>query len=695
MHVQILGPLRAGHEGQWFRLPGRRSQVIMAVLALEVNRVMPMERLIDAVWEDSPPSTARGQVQICLSALRRIFTSRDLASPFETHPSGYLLRVADGQLDVDVFGRLVAEARSISAGGDLASAAERLRAALALWGGPALAGLPGRVIDAGRKRLEELRTAAIEERIRLDLSLGHHEEVIGELIWFIERHRLRERLHALLMLALYRSGRPAEALEVYHTVREAFVSELGIEPSDELRRLEHGILLGDPGLNLPAYGASVRPVYRRAAPQPTPHQLPSDTADFIGRDDDVAAACEALTPGKVDARAVPVVSITGRAGIGKSALAVHVAHRMLRSYPDGQLYASFDAAAGRSAQVLQRFLRALGVDRADVPPELDEQAHLYRSRLAGQRILVLLDGVTDESQIQPLLPGSGSCGVIVTSRSALVGLPGAHRVRPRLLAPADGLRLLARIVGQTRVGTEATSAAELVAFCGGLPLAVRIAGARLTVREHWGIGQLLARMRDDTRLLDELEHGPLSVRASLSGSYQVLPDGSRRLLRRLALLDCAQVHAWVAAALLDTEPTVAEDLLEQLVDAQLVDADGAPGGGQPLYRLPALVRVFAQERAEAEDTAVVREQSLRRVWATCLSLTGTASWHAAGGGINMPLPLVTDAMVDRLRADPVSWLEAELPTLMAAVHQAARLGWQGRPVAPYACTAAHTTRTLP
>ncbi|MFV2084563.1 BTAD domain-containing putative transcriptional regulator [Micromonospora sp. LOL_021] len=649
----------------------------MALLALEANRLVPMERLIDAVWEDTPPSTARGQVQICLSTLRRAFTGRDLASPFETHRCGYLLRVADGQLDVDVFGRLIAEARSIASIGDLAAAAERLRAALALWNGPALAGLPGRILEAGRKRLEELRTAAIEERIRLDLALGRHEEVIGELIWLIERDRLRERLYALLMLALYGSGRQAEALDVYHAARTAFVDMLGIEPGDELRRLEQGILRGDSDLELPTRHATGRPSYRPTAQRPTPCQLPSDTADFIGREDEVTAACEALAPGRADGRAVPVVSVTGRAGIGKSALALHVAHRMLAGYPDGQLYASLDPANGRTEQVLPRFLRALGVDRADIPAEIDEQAHLYRSRLAGQRILVVLDGVTDESQVQPLLPGSGTCGVLVTSRSALVGLPGAHRVRPRPLGHADGLRLLGRTIGHQRVNTEADAAATLVTFCGGLPLALRIAGARLTAREHWGIGQLVARMRDDTRLLDELEHGSLSVRASLAVSYRALPDGTRRLLRRLALLDCAQLPAWVAAALLDTEPVVAEDLLEQLTDAQLVDADRAPSGSRPLYRLPALVRVFAAERAEVEDTAVVREQSLRRVWATCLYLTGTASRQPDGAGADMPSPTVTDAAVDRLRADPASWLAVELPTLMAAVHQAARLGWQG------------------
>ncbi|MFV2123710.1 BTAD domain-containing putative transcriptional regulator [Micromonospora sp. LOL_013] len=649
----------------------------MALLVLEANRVVPMERLIDAVWEGTPPSTARGQVQICLSTLRRTFTGRDLASPFETHRCGYLLRAADGQLDVDVFNRLVAEARSIAAIGDLPAATERLRAALALWSGPALAGLPGRIIEAGRKRLEELRAAAIEERIRLDLALGHHEEVIGELIWLIERDRLRERLYALLMLALYRSGRQAEALAIYRAARTALVDTLGIEPGDELRRLEQGILSGDAQLELPTHSASTRRTYPPATPRPTPCQLPSDTADFIGREDEVTAAGDALAPNRADVRAVPVVSITGRAGIGKSALALHVAHRMLPGYPDGQLYASLDATQSRTEQVLPRFLRALGVGRADIPMEIDEQTHLYRSRLAGQRILVVLDGVADESQVQPLLPGSGTCGVLVTSRSALVGLPGAHRVRPRPLGHADGLRLLGRIVGHQRVDTEAEAADALVTLCGGLPLALRIAGARLTAREHWGIGQLVARMRDDRRLLDELEHGPLSVRASLAGSYRSLPDGTRRLLRRLALLDCAQLPAWVAAALLDTDPTVAEDLLEQLADAQLVDAERMPGGGRPLYRLPALVRVFAAERAEVEDTTVVREQSLRRVWATCLYLTGTASRQAEGAGADMPSPLVTDAVVDRLRADPVSWLAAELPTLMAAVHQAARLGWQG------------------
>ncbi|MGY0234313.1 BTAD domain-containing putative transcriptional regulator [Longispora urticae] len=665
MQVRVLGPLEVLVGGEPVPLGGRRPQIILAMLALEANRVVPVDRLVDAVWDESPPSTARGQVQICVSALRRALGVPDAIG---TRPPGYLLAVGDRQLDAHVFEERLTAARLLADADRLAEAADQLREGLALWRGPALAGVDGRLLRTATTRLEESRLTATEERIRLDLALGRHDELVGELFELVAAHPLRERPHAHLMTALYRTGRPAEALEAFRRARAVFVEELGIEPGEELRRLEHAVLSADPALDPPSAPRAVV-----TAPAGTPRQLPSDTADFVGRSRSAALAADVLSG--ADAPAVPVLAITGPGGVGKSALAVHLAHRASADFPDGQLYADLRGVCSPPvgpAEILARFLRALGVAGTAIPDGLAERAELYRTRVAGRRMLIVLDDAATEEQVRPLLPGSAGAAVVVTARGRLSGLAGARHLALGVLDRDTALGLLARIVGPERVSAEPRAAEALVDLCGGLPLALRIAGARLASRPHWRISRLLDRLRDETRRLDELEHGSLGIRASISLSYEGLAPPAQRLLRRLALLDAPDVAGWVGAALLDTGVEEAEDLLELLVDAQLLEV---VGGAR--YRFHDLIRVFARERALAEESV---PEVLGRAFGAWLGLAESAHRREYGGDYTVlhgPAPRwsLPAATMDDLLVDPVAWFDSERAGLVCAIRQSCAHGW--------------------
>ncbi|HEU5108561.1 MAG TPA: BTAD domain-containing putative transcriptional regulator, partial [Micromonosporaceae bacterium] len=382
VRFKILGPIEVTCGDVAVRIPPGRQPVILAALLLEPNRVVSIDRLIDVVWEEKPPATARTQVQICVSALRQAFTGLGVEPLIETRAPGYLLRLADGQLDSQLFARLVTEAGVAERDGLVEDAVVLLRRAHALWRGPALGGQTGSALGSAAVRLEEAKLSALETCIDLELRLGRHTQLVGELGVLVAEHPLRERLRALLMMALYRSGRPAEALEVYRTGWRIMVDELGLEPGEELRHLEASILAEDQSLQ----------VQTQDQPAPAgapagPHQLPADIVDFTGRDALVAEA-EAALDG-ADTAAVRVVMITGKAGIGKTSLAVHVAHRLARGrFADGQLFCNLSGTQHRSVQAtdaLARFLRALGLPGSAIPEDLEERAEIYRSLLSGRQ----------------------------------------------------------------------------------------------------------------------------------------------------------------------------------------------------------------------------------------------------------------------------------------------------------------------
>ncbi|MFD7654293.1 BTAD domain-containing putative transcriptional regulator [Actinosynnema sp. NPDC059797] len=696
---RVLGPLHVSNGSDRVgKIPPGRQQVVLGALLLEANRVVSIDHLIDAVWDDSPPATARTQVQICVSALRSNLAAVDRGDAITTRPPGYLLRVADGELDAQVFARLTGEAESLARAGDPRAAAELLRQALGLWRGPALGGATAGVLRARAARLDEDRLAVLETSLELELGAGRHRQLVGEISSLVAQHPLRERLRGQLMLALYRSGRQAEALEVYRAGRDVLIEELGLEPGDELRRLESAILAGDPALAVrseaqplggpppggPApLGGPLAEAPRPAAPAPepvVPLQLPADVGDFTGRAELVARSLELLVPG---GRATRVVALVGKPGIGKSALAVHLAHLLVDNhFPDGQLYCDLGGTRSHpatAADVLGRFLRAMGIPGTSIPDAEDERAEMYRQLVARKRMLVVLDDAAAERQVQALLPGSSTCSVIVTSRARLTGLPGARVLEVEVLDHDEATAMLATVIGPERVDAEPAAATALIRLVGCLPLALRIVAARLAARPSWSLAWMLERLSDERRRLDELAHGEMMVRASLALTYDGLDVESRRLLRLLGALEGLGFPTWVAAALLDVEPMRATDLLERLVDAQMLEMVALDVTGAPRYKFHDLIRLFAREQLEQHEEEAERRGALQRVAGGWLALAGEAHARVYGGDFtslhgDAPRWHAPRSSVDRLLADPLVWLESERPNLCSTVELTAAEG---------------------
>jgi tetratricopeptide (TPR) repeat protein len=536
------------------------------------------------------------------------------------------------------------------------------------------------LVQAAALSLAERRLAVVEDRIEAELQLGRHHELIGELMVLTAQHPVRECLRAQLMLALYRDGRQPEALEAYRVGRQALIDDLGLEPGRELQRLHSAILAGDAALDLPAEPAEpAKPEAWLAETIPTPHLLPAAIADFTGHDETLHEIARALALAEDGSRpaAVPVVAITGKGGAGKTTVAVHAAHAASPHFPDGQLYVGLRGANGRPvspAHVLERFLRALGVPGQAIPEEIEERAELFRDRLSGRRVLVVLDDAANEDQIEPLLPGDAGCAVIVTSRVRLTRLAGAHRVHLGMLDRSHAVSLVVQVVGADRVEAEPVAVQDLIDLCGGLPLALRIAAARLAARPHWTIAQLVLRLSDEGRRLDELRHGGLGIRTSISLAHDGLGSRAQQLFRRLGLVDAPDFAAWVSIPLLDGSPHEAEDLLESLVDIQLLDVERTDGR-PPRYRFHDLIRVFARERLAAEESPADRREALRRVAGAWLSLAREAHRREYGGDYTVlhgdaawALP---DSTADELVRQPLDWFETERLALVAAVRQAA------------------------
>jgi DNA-binding SARP family transcriptional activator len=688
---RLLGPLEVAAGA--VRIEAPRQRIVLAVLALEANRVIPVDRLVDAVWDQSPPTTARSQIQICISALRRLLAEAGVPATIETRAPGYLLRVADDDVDLHRFEPVCAQARRLRSADRPTEAVELYREALALWAGPPLAGMDSPLLQAAGVQLLERMLAVLEECIDLELRLGRHQDVVPTLLSLVAEHPLRERLRAQLMLALYRSGRQAEALAAYRQARADFAGQLGLEPGEELRRLERAILTGEveavPEVVLAPVHVETHievpaPEPPPADPaHPVPQLLPADIVDFVGRAELAGELAGLLTgPAALGEDApVPVVAIAGPGGVGKSALMVHVAHTVRAAFPDGQLFASLGGAGGRGETAfrsLERFLRVLGVAGSALPETLAERAAVYRNILAGRRLLVVLDDAADERGVLPLLPGLGGCAVLLTSRYRLTGLPNVRQVDLDVLDAEPAVGLLSSVIGKERVAADAEAARTLVELCGGLPLAIRIGAARLAARPHWGIGQLAGRLQDERRRLDELIHRGLGVRPSIAVAYEALAGPAQVLFQRLSILETRDFAGWVAAPLLDADPIDAEDLLESLVDVRLLDAEEV--GGRTRYRFHDLIRVYARERLSAEQTPAERTEALRRLLRALLSAAGAAHMLHYGGDYTIvhggePRLEPPPGVVADLVADPLDWLEGERTQLVSAVHQAHEAGF--------------------
>ena len=586
----ILGPLEVRSRVGPVALTGARQRVVLAALLLRPNQVVPLDDLVDSLWPDGPPATARDQVVNVVSTVRRLVGAGEWAPDrkwLATQPPGYLVRIGPGQLDLQDFEAHVRAADAESKAGRPAEAARELRAGLALWRGPALTNVPAPFAGAEARRLAEVRLATVEKLVDAEFAAGRHRDLVPELTQLVAEHPLRERLRGQLMLALHAAERTADALAVYRAGRRLVVEEFGLEPGAELQRIERAVLT-DTLVAEPRERAV-------AVPVPAPAQLPRDVADFTGRRAEVAEIRRRLA-GSVGT-AVPVVAVVGPPGVGKSALVTHVAHQLRAGFPDGQLHADLRGTRGSRdpSAVLVAMLGALGVSGSAVPEPQYERVRLFRSLTAGRRVLVVLEDAADAVQVRPLLPGDPGCAVLVTSQAQLPDLEGVHRIRLDALPDDDALALLAATAGAARVAAEQAAARLVVALCERLPLALRVAGAKAAIRPDRSLARLADRLADPARRLDELRAGDLDVRSSLAPSVRALTSELAAAARRLAQLGSGSFATWAAIAALDTTPAETERLVDHLVERQLVEHTGIDSLGQPRYRFPELLRLFLRD----------------------------------------------------------------------------------------------------
>ncbi|MFJ1752132.1 AfsR/SARP family transcriptional regulator [Kitasatospora sp. NPDC088134] len=611
LRFQVLGPVQAWRGNVPLALGSPQQQAVLVALLLGEGRPVTTDDLVDGIWGDRTPPQAVAALRTYVSRLRSVLEpNRAARTPSEVLVSmtdGYALRIPPDALDATVFEQRVAEAAAARAEGGLRPAHDVLVAALDLWRGRPLSGLPGPYAEAQRGRLAERQLSVAEERCALALEIGLHADVVAELNSLSAAYPLRERLRELLMLALYRSGRQAESLGVYADTRKLLIDELGVEPGGGLSAMHARILAGDPELLVPA-AAPPKAAEELPAFVP-PAQLPADVSDFSGRSKMVAELRDVLRAGS--GQAVVVTSLAGIGGVGKTTLAVHVAHSLRPDFPDGQLYVDLRGAGASPADpavVLGDFLHALGAP--DAPDSLDQRAALYRSLLADKRMLILLDNARDAGQLRPLIPGVSGNAVMVTSRSRLAELPGAHLVDIEELTPDEALALFSAIVGAERVGAEPEAALQVVTSCGFLPLAVRIAAARLASRPRWSVSDLARRLADQRNRLQELQLGNLAVETTLGLGYAQLRPEEARAFRLLALVDSPDLPLAAVAALLGAPEREAEDLAEALVEANMLECF-TPGR----YRYHDLLRLYAQRQNTKLDDTEQQQAALLRLLA--------------------------------------------------------------------------------
>nr|MDT0658495.1 BTAD domain-containing putative transcriptional regulator [Micromonospora sp. DSM 115978] len=681
MEFRILGPLQVIAEAGPVALGGRRLRTLLAVLLTRPGQVVSRDQLVDAIWDEDPPPTAVRQVQNDVSALRRLLGDGQAGrARIVADGRGYRIQLQPGELDAQVFEDQIDRATRLAADDQLTEAVTALKSALRMWRGPALLGLVGRAVEAAAARLDEQRLTAIEQRFELELRLGHRDVVVGDLTELVAANPLRERLVGLLMLALHRAGRQADALQVYHRLRVHLADEFGLDPGPQLQQQYTAILTNDPTVGPPLDDSPAAPPRTTLAanpPPPTPRQLPADVAGFTGRREHLKRLDELLPAHDHRVTSVVISTITGMAGIGKTALAVHWGHRVSDRFPDGQLYVDLrghaPGEAVRPIDALAQFLASLGVPAGEIPTEGSAAAARYRSLLAGRRVLVLLDNAVDPAQIRPLLPASPGCLVLVTSRDRLSGLvarDGARRLSLDVLGADEAQLLLERILGGERTAAEPAATAELARVCFHLPLALRIAGAILLDHPGRRIQDLVVELRHDALSVLDADDEQYGVRATFALSYQALTADARRLFRLAGLAPVPDLTAEAAAALVDTTAPMAGRLLERLARAHLSTERGA---GR--YTSHDLLRQYAADRSHAEDTGAERQSALRRLFDWYLQGADAAAKVVYPDRLRLPVPpsgihgptFSTDAAA-------LAWIDAERTNLVAAIVHAAEHG---------------------
>ncbi|MEV4612608.1 BTAD domain-containing putative transcriptional regulator [Kitasatospora sp. NPDC049258] len=663
LRIAVLGPVRAWRADRELDTGTAQQRAVLAALALRGGQVASVPDLVEGLWGWEPPASAVVALRNHVSRLRAALEA-DPRAPrvLLSVAGGYALRLADGALDAARAEHLSAEAGRARAAGELEQAVRLLAEAAACWDGVPLTGVPGEYAERQRDRLAERRLALLEGRLELELDLGRHTRAVPELTALADEHPMRERLRALQMTALYRSGRQAAALAGYERSRRLLAEELGVDPGPELAELHRRILCSDPALTAPPAAPAI--IGGPGPALPAPAQLPFDVPDFTGRSAAVAELVALLErPGAT------VCAVHGMGGVGKTALAVHAAHRTLGRFADGQLYADLRGAGADPADpytVQEQFLRALGIPSENIPVGADERTSLYRSRLAGRRLLVVLDNAADAEQVEPLLPGASRCAVLVTGRTPLPCLPVTGRIALEPFSEPEALALLERIAGPDRLHREPEAALGLVRACGLLPLAVRIAAARLAARPRWTVGALADRLTDRARRLVELEAGSLAVDAAFELSYAALEPDSARAFRLLAIPEVATLSPDTAAAVLGCGERDAEDALESLADIGLLESTD-PGR----YRYHDLLRLFARHRTLESDPPAERAAALSRLALHYQAGVSTAL------RLERPYSRLADALDPRIpggprfggQADAQRWVLGELPAMIRVTTQ--------------------------
>lgn len=688
MRFSVLGRLRVEPQTP----SAAKMCMVLGTLLVAGGEVVSSDSLIDELWGEDPPRTATTTLHVYISHLRKLLADGDDSgrrNTIGTSPPGYLIRATADELDMHRFEALCAEGQDAYARRDFASAAGTFHEALGLWTGPFLAGVPrGRRLEAAADRLELLRLDIGEQRVAAELWLGRHRELIGELTVLAREHPLRETLHGHLIVALYRSHRQSEALAAYDTVRRSLVQELGTDPSAALRELYQRVLRSEPIVHLEecfgdreaaAADRGLAPVVR----------LPHTSQMLVGRQDQLAAA-EALLRGSPSAAPVRVLNVTGAAGTGKTSFSVELAYRTTDLFPDGRVFVDLRGSDGRLLDARRTILRTLrllrpgpGMPQPEPDAEIDELGDLLHVALSGQRLLLVLDDAGSDAQVRQIVSATSAGTVVITSRRPTAALHGGRTFVLDALAPQEAVEVLASTAAE-RIVHEPEAARRIATLCGGLPLALRAAGAVLAARPHWSAAKLAARLTDERTRLDVLAVGEQEIRSRLLADYLDLEPVVQRAFRLLVLAPGEDFASWCAAALLGVDHTFSEQIMEQLVQARLLRATTAPG--RPVrYGYGDPLRAAAVELL-AEDSSRDNREATLRLSAGYITLAGYAQARVAPGrdlqAADSPAP---EAACDpgwfgsRHPVDdqPLRWFQQESAALSEVLRRAhAARAWQ-------------------
>jgi DNA-binding SARP family transcriptional activator/tetratricopeptide (TPR) repeat protein len=737
LRVGVLGPVTAWYGQEELRVGQPRQQAVLGILAMRANRVISRGELVDAVWGQDPPASAEGGIYTYVAGLRKLIEpTRSLRGPgrvLVSSGAGYVLHLVPGQPDAIAFEQHLVRARQLRKNGDPAGAVDALESALGLWRGVAFAGVPGPFADTERVRLAELRSGAAEERADVLLTLGRHEEVVPDLTALVADHPLRERMRGLLMIALYRSGRPAEALRVFEDGRQVLAEELGIDPGTDLSHIHHQVLTSDSALDLAAGAGSgsssapgrpdgpdagsgrpkrkatgtrprgsdgsVLPSGTAAPPGPgllpgtsprawaggppgvpVPAQLPLDAPGFSGRHDELRTLHALLPSAKAGGtdESVPMAVISGTAGVGKTALAIRFGRQVVKRFPDGQLYIHLrgrdpGTPPVESGVALQFFLDTLGIPPHRIAASTEERAALYRSLLDGKRMLIVLDDATSAAQVRPLVPGSPGCLVLVTSRNQLAGLAaveGATLITLDVLGDAEAHEMLARRLGAERIAAEPEATDEIVAACARLPLALSVAVGRAVSRPKRPLAELAAELRDARRRLDALEADDAATDVRAVLSWSYDQlTPEAARMFRLLGLHPGPEISLSAAASLAGIPRAEAGGALRELTRTHMAAEHLPGR----FSFHGLLRAYAADQAERYDDPAERGSATRRMLDHYLHTAMAASQRFSPFRSPLRLPAPQPGVLPGEMADKDqarAWFESEVEVLLSIIRYA-------------------------